>query len=77
MDDVGLKSSMSLVMKHGEDARARELKHLKLALATFALQLEAFEMRARNVILLAGGSDKSCPHDTGHRPEKDDVSVRQ
>jgi hypothetical protein len=34
-------------------------------------------MRARNVILLAGRSDKSCPHDTGHRPEKDDVSVRQ
>ena len=32
-------------MKHGDDARAEELSNLKLALATFVLQLDAFEMR--------------------------------
>jgi hypothetical protein len=30
-----------------DDARAEELHNLKLALATFALQLDAFEMRTR------------------------------
>ena len=29
----------------GDDARAQELHHLRLALATFALQLDVFEMR--------------------------------
>jgi hypothetical protein len=29
-----------------QDARAEELNNLRLALATFALQLDAFEMRA-------------------------------
>ena len=32
---------------HGDDARAEELNNLRLALATFALQLDAFEMRTR------------------------------
>jgi len=36
------------------DARAEELDNLKLALATFALQLEAFELRAREGLLAAG-----------------------
>jgi hypothetical protein len=30
-----------------DDARAEELHNLRLALATFALQLDAFEMRTR------------------------------
>jgi hypothetical protein len=30
---------------HQDEARARELSNLKLALATFAVQLDAFEMR--------------------------------
>jgi hypothetical protein len=30
-----------------DDARAEELNNLRLALATFALQLDAFEMRTR------------------------------
>jgi hypothetical protein len=41
-------------MKYGRDARAEELEHLKLALATFALQLEAFEMRTHDVLLAVG-----------------------
>jgi hypothetical protein len=41
-------------MKYGKDARAEELEHLKLALATFALQLEAFEMRTHDVLLAVG-----------------------
>ena len=36
------------------DARAEELDNLKLALATFALQLEAFELRTREGLLAAG-----------------------
>jgi hypothetical protein len=30
---------------HGDDARAGELNNLRLALATFAMQLDVFEMR--------------------------------
>ncbi len=41
-------------MDHGEDARAEELHNLRLALATFALQLDAFEMRTSRVLLGAG-----------------------
>jgi hypothetical protein len=44
---------MGLTMDHGEDARAAELHNLRLALATFALQLDAFEMRASGALLAA------------------------
>jgi hypothetical protein len=46
-------------MDHGEDARARELSNLRLALATFALQLDAFEMRTGDAVLAALASAKS------------------
>jgi hypothetical protein len=36
-----------------QDARATELQNLRLALATFALQLDAFEMRMRATRSLA------------------------
>jgi hypothetical protein len=42
------------MMGRGEDARAAELHNLRLALATFALQLDAFEMRACGALLAAG-----------------------
>jgi hypothetical protein len=32
-------------MNHGGDARAEELNNLRLALATFAMHLDVFEMR--------------------------------
>ena len=37
-------------MDDAEDARARELHNLRLALAMFAVQLEAFELRARRAM---------------------------
>ena len=40
-------------MSHRKDARAEELHNLRLALATFALQLDAFEMRASGALLAA------------------------
>ena len=46
-------------MDHGEDARARELSNLRLALATFALQLDAFEMRTGDAVLAALAAAKS------------------
>ena len=46
--------TMGLTTGHGEDARAAELLNLRLALATFALQLDAFEMRASGALLAAG-----------------------
>jgi hypothetical protein len=45
---------MGLTMGRGEDARAEELHNLRVALATFALQLDAFEMRANGALLAAG-----------------------
>jgi hypothetical protein len=45
-------------MKHGEDARAQELVHLKLALTTFALHLDAFEMRTKDILLKVGKPKK-------------------
>jgi hypothetical protein len=38
---------------HGKDARAEELDNLRLALATFALQLDAFEIRTGDALLAA------------------------
>ena len=43
-----------MTMGRGEDARAVELHNLRLALATFALHLDAFEMRAGGVLRAAG-----------------------
>ena len=42
---------MGLTQGHGKDTRAEELHNLRLALATFALQLDAFEMRASGALL--------------------------
>lgn len=46
---MGLAMSLS----HREDARTEELHNLRLALATFALHLDAFEMRASGALLAA------------------------
>jgi hypothetical protein len=48
-------------MRRSEDVRAEELHRLKMALAVFALQLDAFEVRARGLLLRAGKSDHSVP----------------
>lgn len=44
---------MGLTKGHKEEARAEELLNLRLALATFALQLDAFEVRASGALLAA------------------------
>jgi hypothetical protein len=44
----------TLTMDQRDDARAEELNNLRLALATFALQLDAFEMRTNQGPLRAG-----------------------
>jgi hypothetical protein len=41
------RTARGTTMDHRDDARAEELDNLRLALATFALQLDAFEMRTR------------------------------
>ena len=38
-------------MSSSNDPRVRELNRLKLAMVTFALQLDAFEVRAHGVLL--------------------------
>ena len=52
---------MGLTMGHGEDARAEELHNLRVALATFALQLDAFEMRASRALLAADRQASMAP----------------
>lgn len=65
-------------MNHGDDARAEELGHLKLALATFALQLDAFEMRTHGLLLAVGKPGNPVPPpDRGGGPRKDDLIAGQ
>jgi hypothetical protein len=59
--------STSGVMNSWNDPRARELKQLQLALATFALQLDAFELQTDSVLRSIGR-----PRDNG--PALDAVS---
>jgi hypothetical protein len=61
-------------MSSSIDPRVRELARLKLALATFALQLDTFEVRAYGVLSSIGPS----ANDTlGREPRKGDKIVRQ
>jgi hypothetical protein len=63
-----------LARNHGDDARAEELDHLKLALATFALQLDAFEMRTHGLLLTVARSGNFVPPPgTGGGPRKDET----
>ncbi|HWX05903.1 MAG TPA: hypothetical protein VN065_08735 [Bradyrhizobium sp.] len=64
-------------MEH-DDARARELTNLKLALATFALQLDAFELRAKAARHAAGKVQNPVPPPgDGGGPRKDNMIGRQ
>lgn len=76
IDDDGSELHSGRAVNCAEDARVEELGHLKLALATFALQLDAFEMRTHEVLLTVGKPDKSLPLPGSGRwpgPRKDDV----
>ena len=60
-----------------DDARTEELGHLKLALAAFALHLEAFEMLTQEVVHTVGRPDmlrspdapRALEHRLEHRSE--------
>jgi hypothetical protein len=52
-------------MDHRDDARAVELNNLRLALVTFALQLDVFESRIK------GPSPGSCAEPERHGPTPD------
>ena len=63
-----------------DDPRTKELGHLKLALATFALHLDAFEMLTQEVMLSIGkpGNRNFVPKaDIGREFRKDDPSGGQ
>jgi hypothetical protein len=48
-------------MNSWNDPRARELRRLQLAIATFALQLDAFELRTDSVLRSIGRSGDDEP----------------
>jgi hypothetical protein len=60
------------------DPRTAELGHLKLALATFALHLDVFEMQAQEVVLSIGNPENHLPQaEFGRKLRKDDLSGGQ
>lgn len=61
-------------MSSSIDPRVRELTRLRLALATFALQLDMFEVRAHGVLSSIG---QSADDVLGHEPRKGDKIARQ
>jgi hypothetical protein len=50
MDFARIEPHVTRTSDHREDARAKELTNLRLALAMFALQLDAFEMRTGELL---------------------------
>ena len=60
-------------MANQEDARTRELDNLRLALATFALQLDVFEMRMSETRLSAEHAPSRSYLPIGLRPRREKV----
>lgn len=59
-------------MDQGNDARARELHNLRLALAMFAVQLDAFELRAgRRPPITGAESVTPVPRAVADPPEEE------
>jgi hypothetical protein len=56
-------------MSSSNDPRVRELNRLKLAMATFALWLDAFEMQAHGVLLSIG---RPIDDGLGHERRKEE-----
>ncbi|HEY2212209.1 MAG TPA: hypothetical protein VGH62_11460 [Bradyrhizobium sp.] len=50
MDVARLDPRVTRTSDHRDDVRAKELTNLRLALAMFALQLDAFEMRTGELL---------------------------
>lgn len=65
-------------MDQRDDLRAKELHNLRLALATFALQLDAFEMRTRGGLPRTGiETGIAAAASIGCRPQKEKMVGRQ
>jgi hypothetical protein len=64
-------------MEYRDAARAQELHNLRLALATFALQLDAFEMRMRAERLGAGAKPEIPARDAGSTLPKEKMNGGQ
>jgi hypothetical protein len=66
-------AARALTMDQRDDARAEELNNLRLALATFALQLDIFEMRMGGGSLRIGIESEIPvpPRDSGCRLPKE------
>jgi hypothetical protein len=62
-------------MKHGDDARIEELNNLRLALATFVLHLDAFEMQTHEGFLTASKPGKPVPRSEGDRGSRKDKMI--
>jgi hypothetical protein len=73
MDIARMKPQATPTRDHRDDPRAEELNKLRLALATFALQLDAFEMRTSGVALRMGMTPRMpvAAPDTGRRLQRD------
>ena len=58
-------------MLHPEDARTQERDNMKIALATFALQLDVFEMRMNGARLaISRGAGLRVPSPEGLQPSE-------
>jgi hypothetical protein len=61
-----------LAIKPGDERRDEELGHLKLALATFALQLDVFETRTHQILLAVGKPETQNPPIDGGPAHRND-----
>jgi hypothetical protein len=73
-----INARVTPAMDHGDDARAEELNNLRLALATFAVQLDIFEMRTNRARGTRGNGIALRPPAPGrrHQREHDWWSIR-
>jgi hypothetical protein len=65
MDIARAEAQATFAGDRRDNARARELNNLRLALATFALQLDAFELRVRSSGALRAGIKPGMPGRAG------------
>ena len=73
MDTARTVPDVTRTASRRHDARAEELNNLRLALATFALQLDAFEMRAGKALKAGVRSETAVlpARDSGRKLQKE------
>ena len=71
MDTARTVPDVTRTASRRHDARAEELNNLRLALATFALQLDAFEVRAAEALKTRITSETAVPaRDAGRKLQR-------